>query len=245
MTAEVKRPLIGITGRQDSSARLLNATMHSVGATYTRAVHEAGGTPLIIPPLHRDDDWPNLLRRLDGLLLSGGEDIAPKRYGQEHKPWTGRVDEARDYAELGLVRAWVTLGKPLLAICRGHQVLSVALGGTLLQDISTAVPDALEHAYTPTRPMEQEVHAVDLSPDSRLAQILGGTHLNVNSAHHQAVVEPGDGVAIVGRAPDDIIEATEIADHPFCISVQWHPEAMLTTSETMRPLFAAFVHAAR
>jgi len=217
--------------------------MHSVGATYTRAIHEAGGTPLIIPPLTSDEDWPVLLDRVDGLLLSGGEDVAPSQYGQELKPWTGRVDEVRDYAELGLVRAWLSLGKPLLAICRGHQVFSIARGGSLLQDISTQFPDALDHAYTPARPMEQSVHTVEITAGSHLAQILGGTHFAVNSAHHQAVVEAGDGVTITARASDDIVEATEITEHPFCISVQWHPEAMVTISETMRPLFAAFVDA--
>ncbi|MCJ7548760.1 MAG: gamma-glutamyl-gamma-aminobutyrate hydrolase family protein [Anaerolineae bacterium] len=224
---------------------MLHTPMHSVGITYTRAIQQAGGTPLIIPPLTQSDDWPGLLAHLDGLLLSGGEDIAPSHYGQELEPWTGRVDEERDCAELGLLRAWLPLGKPLLAICRGHQVLNIALGGTLLQDIATRLPDALDHAYTPARPMERDVHTVDLVEGSRLAHILGGTHFAVNSAHHQAVTEPGRGVSIVARAPDGIIEATEIAEHPFCISVQWHPEAMLKTSDTMRPLFAAFADAAR
>lgn len=236
--------MIGITGRKDTSARLLNAPMHSVGVTYTRAVHQAGGTPLIIPPLTQDVDWPGLLRHLDGLLLSGGEDIAPSYYGQELEPWTGRVDAERDRSELGLVRAWLELGKPLLAICRGHQVLNVALGGTLLQDIASQIPDALDHAYTPARPMEHDVHTVDLNPESRLAGILHGAHFAVNSAHHQAVSEPGEGLSVVGRAPDGVVEAMELPDHPFCLSVQWHPEAMLRRSETMRPLFSAFVAAA-
>ena len=237
--------MIGITGRQDTSARLLHTPMHSVGITYTRAIQQAGGTPLIVPPLTQDDDWSGLAAHLDGLLLSGGEDIAPNHYGQELEPWTGRVDEERDHAELGLLRAWLPLGKPLLAICRGHQVLSVALGGTLLQDITTQFPDALDHAYAPARPMEREMHTVELMQGSRLAQILGGTHFAVNSAHHQAVMKPGRGLSIVARASDGIVEATEIAGRPFCISVQWHPEAMIKTSDTMRPLFAAFVDAAR
>ena len=217
--------------------------MHSVGVTYTRAIHQAGGTPLIIPPLTQEVDWSGLLAHLDGLLLSGGEDIAPTHYGQALEPWTGRVDQERDHSELGLVRAWLALGKPLLGICRGHQVLNVALGGTLLQDIASQVPDALDHAYTPARPMERDVHTVDLTPDSRLAAILGGTHFAVNSAHHQAVTEPGANLEIIANAPDGVVEATEFPDYPFCISVQWHPEAMLKRSETMRPLFAAFVRA--
>jgi putative glutamine amidotransferase len=218
--------------------------MHSVGVTYVRAIQQAGGTPLIIPPLMQDDDWQGLLAHLDGLLFSGGEDISPDRYGQKVEPWTGGVDEDRDYAELGLLRAWLPLGKPLLAICRGHQVFNVALGGTLVQDITTQFPDALDHAYTPARPMEQDVHTVDMIEGSHLAQILGGTRFAVNSAHHQAVIEPGRDVSIVARASDGIVEATEITAHPFCISVQWHPEAMVKASESMRPLFATFVGAA-
>jgi putative glutamine amidotransferase len=219
--------------------------MHSVGVTYTRAIHQAGGTPLIIPPLTQNVDWSGILAKLDGLLLSGGEDIAPSYYGQELEPWTGRVDSERDHSELGLVRAWLPLGKPLLAICRGHQVLNVALGGALLQDIATQVPDALDHAYTPARPMESDVHTVDLDPHSRLAKILGDSHFAVNSAHHQAVTTPGTDIQIVGRAPDGVVEAIEHDDHPFCLSVQWHPEAMLQRTERMRPLFTAFLDATR
>jgi putative glutamine amidotransferase len=236
--------LIGITGRKDVSARLLSAPMHSVGVTYTRAVHEVGGTPVIVPPLTQADDWPALLKRLDGLLLSGGEDIAPSHYGQDFAPWTGQVDAERDYSELGLVRAWIALGKPLLAICRGHQLLNVALGGALLQDIASQVPNALDHAYTPARPMDREVHPVELTPQSGLAGILKGVHFQVNSAHHQAVTTPGDDLTVAARAPDGVVEALELSDHPFCFSVQWHPEAMLTRSKTMRPLFRAFVQAA-
>ena len=239
------RPLIGITGRKDTSARLLNSPVHAVGETYTRAIHRVGGTPLIIPPLMKVEDWPLLLERLDGLLLSGGEDIAPIRYGQESEDWMGGSDEERDAAELGLVKHWLKQRGALLAICRGHQVLSIALGGTLYQDIAAYIPNALDHAYTPARPMEQPVHTVTLDPESRLAAILDGTEFEVNSAHHQAVNVPGDGLRVVGYAPDGVIEAVELPDHPFCISVQWHPEAMVKISDTMWPLFEAFVKAAR
>jgi putative glutamine amidotransferase len=217
--------------------------MHSIGATYTRAIHRAGGTQVMLPPVMQEADWPGLLQRLDGLLLSGGEDIAPEAYGQEREAWTGRVDEERDHAELGLVQRWLDLGKPLLAICRGHQVLNVALGGTLLQDVMTQHPNALDHAYFPGRPMENPVHEVEIQPESRLARILDDTRLAVNSAHHQAVAEPGCTLVVVARAPDDIIEATELPNHRYCISVQWHPEAMLKLSTSMLPLFRTFVEA--
>jgi putative glutamine amidotransferase len=199
---------------------------------------------VIIPPLTRDADWSPLLERLDGLLLSGGEDIAPTCYGQDVEPWTGLVDKARDRSEIGLVRRWLATEKPLLAICRGHQVLNVALGGSLIQDIMAQVPNALDHAYVPGRPMETIVHTVEIEAGSRLAAILGGPELAVNSAHHQAVARPGQDLTVVARAPDGVLEATELAEHPFCVSVQWHPEAMLRTSATMLPLFVSFVSTA-
>jgi putative glutamine amidotransferase len=217
--------------------------MHSVGETYTRAVHRAGGTPVIIPPVTQAVDWEALLDRLDGLLLSGGEDIAPTAYGQALSPWTGRVDGERDSSEIGLARLWLTRGKPLLAICRGHQLLNVALGGALLQDITAEVPDALDHAYLPGRPMEDTVHTVEAMMESQLAAILGSALFSVNSAHHQAVVQPGRGLEIVAYASDGVVEATEMRDHPFCLSVQWHPEAMLRISAAMLPLFEEFIRA--
>ncbi len=120
----------------------------------------------------------------------------------------------------------------------------MALGGVLVQDIMANIADALDHAYVSGRPMEDPVHEVDIEPDCHLSRILGGTQFAVNSAHHQAVTAPGRDLEIVARAPDGIVEATEIRDHPFCVSVQWHPEAMVKTSPSMLPLFAAFVEAA-
>ncbi|MBN2005044.1 MAG: gamma-glutamyl-gamma-aminobutyrate hydrolase family protein [Anaerolineae bacterium] len=239
------KPLIGITGRKDTSARLSHTSLHSVGETYTRAVHHMGGVPVVIPPLTTDADWPLLVARLDGLLLSGGEDIAPEFYKQGDEMHLGGIDLERDAAELGLVRLWLESKRPLLAICRGHQMLNVALGGTLYQDIATHIPHALDHSFTPARSMEQVVHSVTLEEGSRLAAILGVTTVAVNSAHHQSVRETGKSLSAVGYAPDGVIEVLELADHAFVIGVQWHPEAMVKTSETMWPLFEAFVQAAR
>jgi putative glutamine amidotransferase len=238
------QPLIGITGRKDTSARLLNSPMFSVGQTYVRAIQNAGGTPVIVPPVLKDADWGTILNRLDGILLSGGEDIAPAHYNQSPAAWMGGVDDERDRSELGLVRAILGHRLPILGICRGHQALNVALGGELYQDITAQVSDAIEHAYVPGRPMENIVHSVSVKPDSQLADILEGTEHDVNSAHHQAVSKPGAGLRIVARAPDGVIEALEMPDYPFCISVQWHPEAMVKVSPTMTPLFEAFVRVA-
>ena len=238
------QPLIGITGRKDTSARLLKSPLFSVGQTYVRAIQKAGGTPVILPPVLQDADWETILDRLDGVLLSGGGDIAPVHYNQAPASWVSGVDVERDRSELGLVRAMVARRLPILGICRGHQALNVALSGALYQDITTQIADALEHAYVPGRPMEAIVHAVRLPPDSRLADILGATEHQVNSAHHQAVSKPGEGLRVVARAPDGVVEAVEMPNYPFCICVQWHPEAMVKVSSTMVPLFEAFVEAA-
>lgn len=218
--------------------------MHSVGETYVRAVHEAGGVPVIVPPMLKDFDWHPLLLRLDALLLSGGEDIAPLHYGEGPESWLGGVDEERDASELGLVGQALDLQIPILGICRGHQLLNVVLGGTLYQDLTAQLPQALEHALVPGRPMESIAHSVTIEADSRLAGVLGGVEFGVNSAHHQSVRSPGEGLRVVARSEDGVVEALEIPDHPFCLSVQWHPEAMLKVNPTMEPLFRAFVQAA-
>ena len=129
--------------------------MYSVGETYVRAVHAGGGVPIIVPPMLTDVDWRPLLLRLDGLLFTGGEDIAPLHYGEEPQSWLGGVDEERDASELGLVKQALDLEIPILGICRGQQLLNVALGGTLYQDITTQLSQALEHALVPGRPMER------------------------------------------------------------------------------------------
>jgi len=188
-------------------------------------------------------DWAVLVTHLHGLLLSGGGDIDPQLYGEESEPWMDQADAERDFSELGLMRAWLATERPLLAICRGHQVLNVALGGTLYQDIAAHIPNALDHAYVAAQPMDTIAHSVTLDAGSRLAAILGGTAFDVNSSHHQALKAVADRLVVTGHAPDGVIEAVEIPEHPFCISVQWHPEAMVKASPTMWPLFEAFVRA--
>jgi len=218
--------------------------MYSVGETYVHAVHQAGGAPVILPPMLAEADWTALLGRLEGLLLSGGEDLHPRQYGQPPEAWLGGVDETRDTSELGLIRAALEMRKPIFAICRGIQVLNVALGGTLYQDLAAQVPGALDHAFLMSRSLDQSIHPVTLEADSALVRILGGVTFAVNSAHHQSIQTPGAGLRVVGRAPDGVIEAVELADYPFCIGVQWHPEALVRSDPAMAALFAALVEAA-
>ncbi len=240
-----KTPIVGITGRKDRSARLHNYPMYSVGQTYVEAILHVGGIPLIIPPVMGEREALALVGKLDALLFSGGEDIAPRRYGMEPSPHLGGVDERRDASELTLFRVAVAQRKPIFGICRGHQLLNVAMGGTLYQDLASEYPHALEHSAFPARCIEDPIHAVSVEPGSPLERILDGLTFQVNSAHHQAVKEPGRGMEVIARAPDGVIEATWCPDLPFCLSVQWHPEAMVPKDPLMYRLFEAFVEAAR
>jgi putative glutamine amidotransferase len=197
---------------------------------------------LIISPHLEETPLRAIFERLDGLILSGGGDIQPTLFGEQDSGLLRSVDEQRDQMELALARWALAEGLPLLAICRGIQVLNVATGGTLIQDIPTQVSDALSHSST-GRPMDAVNHTVEVAVDSRLAALVGAGKLGVNTAHHQAVKAVGGGLIITARAPDGVIEAVEHSTHPFCVGVQWHPEAMVESQPVMRLLFEGLVEA--
>lgn len=237
-------PLIGVTGRAERAVRPPNPLLHAVAQSYVRAVELGQGAPLIIPPHLEQDHLRAIFERLDGLLLSGGGDIEPAFFGEPSSGLLWQVDGRRDRTELALAR-WALAEKlPLLAICRGIQVLNVAAGGTLIQDIPTQVPDALAHNAV-LRPLEQIAHTVEVVAGSRLAGLIESREMEVNSAHHQAVKTIGAGLVVVARAPDGVVEGLEASDHPFCIGVQWHPEVLVEDRPEMRRLFAGLVEAAR
>ena len=146
---------------------------------------------------------------------------------------------------MALARWALTEGLPLLAICRGIQVLDVAAGGTLIQDIPTQVPGALSHSSVAGRPQAVIAHPVEVEADSRLAALVGAGEVGVNSAHHQAAGTVGAGLVVTARAPDGVIEGLEAPDHPFCVGVQWHPEVMVEHFPPMRRLFAGLIEAAQ
>jgi len=238
-------PVIGITGHTEQSARPLNLPLFAIAPTYVQAVELGGGAPVVIPPHLEETRLRAILEHLDGLLLSGGGDILPALFGEQDSGLLWFVDERRDRAELALAR-WALAEKlPLLAICRGIQVLNVATGGTLVQDIPTQVPDALSHSIIAGRPKSSVAHTVEVAAGSRLAALVGAGELGVNSAHHQAVKDVGTGLVVTARAPDGIIEGLEIPDHPFCLGVQWHPEAMVESHPVMRRLFEGLIEAAQ
>lgn len=233
------QPMIGIpcyTAQRADSGR----PMYGNNRAYVRAVERAGGIPLLVPPLTDEASLRAVCTRLDGLLLSGGTDIAPARYGQQPMPECQEPELERDASELAMARWSLEHGLPILGICRGMQLLNVATGGTLYQDIATQQPEAQRHECSDL-PRDTRSHAIRVRPDSRLAAILGTTEHPVNSLHHQAVRDLGEGVRIVAQAPDGIAEGLEFPAHPFAVAVQFHPEELEQTDEVSRQLFAAFV----
>jgi putative glutamine amidotransferase len=232
-------PFIGLTTSASVGAYPERAYTN---AAYIDAVQGAGGVPVLLPPqlsgVARDALWS----WLDALILTGGGDIDPVRYGQAPHPTVYEVSTARDDLELDLTRRALAEDVPLLAICRGIQVLNVALGGTLVQDIPSATGTLVQHSQKDRRHVA--THAVKVEAGSRLAEVLGAVALEVNSLHHQSVDAPGDGVRVVAHAPDGIAEGIEVPGHPFAVAVQWHPEELVAHDAAARSLFRAVVDAA-
>jgi gamma-glutamyl-gamma-aminobutyrate hydrolase PuuD len=212
------RPLIGITSHLEP-ARWGDWVREAVvsPAGYTRAVYQAGGIPVVLPPI--PGDCADLVRGLSGLILSAGGDVDPELYGEHAGARTADPDSRRDRFELAIIRAAVGARLPFLAICRGIQVLNVALGGSLIQHL----PDQIGHDLHAPGPGDPASHGVRISGDSKLGGILGTT-ATVSGSHHQAVHRLGTGLAAVAWAADQVVEAVELQGHPFGIGVQWRPE---------------------
>jgi putative glutamine amidotransferase len=211
-------------------------------AAYIDAVQRAGGVPVLLPPQLGGAAREALWSRLDALLLTGGGDVDPTRYGQRPHETVYDISAARDDLELDFTRRALAAGVPLLAICRGIQVLNVALGGTLVQDIASTTGSLIQHSQKDKRHVP--THAVKVEAGSRLAGILGCAALDVNSLHHQSIDRPGHGLRIAAHAPDGVAEGAEVPAHPFAIAVQWHPEELVGQDAAARNLFAALVDAA-
>ena len=239
-------PVIGITGFSDQSARPPNRPLFAINQTYVRAVELGLGAPLVIPPYVKETSLRAIFKHLDGLIISGGGDVQPSFFGEEDSGMLQLVDELRDRTDLLLARWAMEENKPLLAICRGIQVLNVAAGGALIQDIPTQIPDALSHSSPVSgRPMPDVAHQVEVAANSRLANLVGEGELGVNSAHHQAIKTVGAGLNVVARASDGVIEGVEFPDHIFCIGVQWHPEVMVESCPVMLSLFEELMESAQ
>lgn len=233
------RPTIGITIGFSS----LDPEHFSLRDDYVRALEGGGGLPLVLAPGHPGDAG-RLLDHLSGLILSGGADVDPALYGQERHEKLGRVIPERDAFELALAREALRRGLPILAICRGQQVLNVATGGTLVQDIPSQIPGS-KVDHDPDTERWATVHQVTIRPGTRLREILGTETVAVNSFHHQAVDAPGTGVVVSATAEDGVVEGIELPGQPFAVGVQWHPESFWDHGRTFQPLFAALVQAAQ
>lgn len=219
-----------------------------MGHQYVHAVRQAGALPWIVPLIPDDlSTLRGIYDRLDGIFLTGGVDVDPSRYGEAREPFCGRSDSARDEVEIQLIRwAWQER-KPILAICRGAQVLNVALGGSLYQDVRIQVPAWIKHDYFPTKNEPARnliVHDVRVQSGTHLFDLLGSASVNVNSMHHQAIKRLASGLNITAVAGDGIIEGVEGANGQFVMGVQWHPEEMTEKDPGMKHLFASFISAA-
>ena len=214
-------------------------------ADYLSSLRDAGAEPVELDPAR--DAVPAALAACDGLLLTGGADIDPSIYGDAERHPTVELAPGRDAYELALARAAMARQLPVLAICRGVQVLNVAAGGTLVQDLPSQQPSGLQHSLVESK--NAIAHDVAVAPGTQLASVLGERlspegRIAVNSRHHQAVRDVAPGFVTSAVAPDGVIEAIERPDGPFCIGVQWHPENFWRTGE-FAPLFRRFVESAR
>jgi putative glutamine amidotransferase len=226
----------------------------SLSVKYENAVLQAGGLPVIAPATVDRQIIVEIVRRADGVLLTGGDDIHPDLYDRHLPPAVRRTIAStpdggrRDWRELVLIDEAFRQGKPLLAICRGHQLLNVALGGRLIADIRRQVPGALDHQWIDKA--GELVHEVPLTTGSLLAKIVRRQILGVNSSHHQAVLEPAKSLVAVARTPDGIVEAMELKPEaarrmPFLLSVQFHPERLTEKHAEHRAIFRRFIEACR
>ncbi len=232
-------PIIGITTNQSTNANGQPTIM--LMQSYVNAVIQGGGVPVLIPSLIAEDGWDAVYSRLDGILFSGGGDIGMEYSPGEPHPRIDGVDLARDSVELKLIQAAASDGKPFLGICRGCQVMNVALGGTLYTHIPDQLPNALDHDY-PGNMRRVLVHQVKLEEGTHIAEIHNEPILRVNSLHHQGLKDIPPSLRIAGYAPDGLVEAIELPDHPFGLAVQWHPEWLMDQKSTQN-LFMKFVEA--
>ncbi len=216
----------------------------ALNLTYPDAIRRAGAVPVVIPPMDEAAIEP-LLDGLWGLCLSGGPDLMPSCYGAEPDPALGHTEPHLDIFEIALVRAAEARDMPVLAICRGQQVLNVIMGGTLWQDIPSQYPTDFDHRESYKRKIRDFLaHEVRIAPATRLSALVGADRVGVNTSHHQAVRLVAPDLKATAWAPDDVIEGLESEVHNFVVTVQWHPEEMVRKHEWTRRLFAALVDAA-
>ncbi|MBI5600195.1 MAG: gamma-glutamyl-gamma-aminobutyrate hydrolase family protein [Gemmatimonadetes bacterium] len=235
-------PLVALTASSKAAAGPGKYSRVRVNEAYVRALQSVGLVPLVIPPSLSPDEASAVVARVSGVVLSGGEDVDPARYGAARHPATQKPKVARDATELALVEAARAAQRPMLGICRGLQLLNVALGGTLVQDLGMLRPSEIGHSLETSR--AHRVHGVTILSGSRLAAAAGDLVIEVNSFHHQGVDQLAPSLRATAYAPDGVVEAVETTDDWWALAVQWHPEELLQDAKPWdRAIFQAFAQA--
>ncbi len=240
-----RKPLIGIPSARDRSQRYFGLSIYIQNRMYVQGITLAGGAPITIPLELDEPTLRTIYDNLDAVFLPGGEDINPVLYREQAHELLGAVDQERDRTESLLTRWALMEHKPIMAICRGAQMLNVVAGGTLFQDITALRPNSEKHDYFPPQFERFRIsHDIIVDRSSRLHEIIGSEHA-VNSMHHQSVKELGHDLRAAAWAPDGVIEAVEAVHHPFAIGLQWHPEELAPRDDAaMLRLFQTFVRTA-
>lgn len=210
---------------------------------YLSGIEEAGGLPVILPFTAKEEELEEAAGLCGGFLFTGGHDVDPSVYGEERKPSCGASCDVRDRMEKSLFRRALEENKPVFGICRGIQMINALLGGTLYQDLPTEYPCRVDHHMHP--PYDRAAHQVRIVPDTPLSHWLGQERIGVNSYHHQAVRELGDGLKPMAYSEDGLVEAVYMPEQKFVAAVQWHPEFNYQKEETSKILFKKFVEACR
>ncbi|GAC1700631.1 MAG: gamma-glutamyl-gamma-aminobutyrate hydrolase family protein [Ktedonobacteraceae bacterium] len=234
-------PLIGIPSRAGLRGEMKKPMYYSNKA-YVQAIEDAGGVPILIPILKDIQRLSTLLPHINGLLLPGGIDIHPSCYQEEEHPTLQETDRQLDKLELALTRWALQKDIPVLGICRGLQMINVASGGTLYQDLASEYAGSLHHANGNMQPGEI-THSVQIDPGSQIEKVLGVREVPANSLHHQAIKKPGTGIIISGRSEDSVVELIELPGKRFVLAVQCHPEELYSEHPTWARLFEAFINA--
>ena len=233
------RPIIGISGSHNAQEHQL-----FIRENYMESVLRAGGLPVLLPHFSDEETARAMLSSLDGLLLAGGGDVRPSLYSEETLPACGEPDDQRDTFELLMIREALGMGMPIFGVCRGIQVLAVAMGGTLYQDIESQLGiEKQRHSQEP--PYGEPVHTVRFVPDGLFARITGAQEMRTNSMHHQSIKQPGERLIVEGVSEDGIIEAVRARDDDGVFAVQFHPEYLADHSEQAARLFAHFAAKAK
>lgn len=239
----LKKPIIGLVGSLSNESRqnIMESTERVfTSEKYVQCVERAGGIPIVLTHISEILDIKEQIEVCDGILLCGGTDIHPFYYGEEPHEKLGFVNSKEDEYQIKVARMTLNAHKPILGVCRGHQLLNVVCGGTLYQDMSQIDEDTIKHDQISKR--YEPYHSVSISKNSILEEVLGASTL-VNSIHHQCIKELGKGLKVTARAKDGVIEAIEMGGRDFVVGVQWHPEDMaMNSDENMLKIFKKFIN---